>query len=185
MTYCPQCGYAIREGVTICPACGVKVVTAPEEIAVEPEIAEDLTEAVDTEIKTEETATVSEILDEAAVSDTPAPIPEPIVSEEAQEDTTVKTGYGDNALPLGKYAPVSTGVFLINQVLYMIPVLGLLFAIIIACSTKKLNCRRHALSWITLHIIFLVLVGGIFGISYTFGLPVVVASITDWLKALL
>ena len=27
MTYCPQCGYAIREGVTICPACGVKVVT--------------------------------------------------------------------------------------------------------------------------------------------------------------
>lgn len=179
MTYCPQCGYAIREGVTICPACGVKVVTAPEEVTTEAEIEKDVPE---TEVSS---ATVSEIIDEAAVSDTPAPIPEPIVSEAAQEDTTVKTGYGDNTLPLGKYAPVSTGVFLINQVLYMIPVLGLLLAIIIACCTKKLNCRRHALSWITLHIIFLVLVGGVFGISYAFGLSVVVASVTDWLKALL
>ena len=24
MTYCPQCGYAVREGVAICPSCGTK-----------------------------------------------------------------------------------------------------------------------------------------------------------------
>ena len=24
MTYCPQCGYAVRDGVAICPSCGTK-----------------------------------------------------------------------------------------------------------------------------------------------------------------
>lgn len=169
MTCCPQCGYALREGMVICPACGVKT-------------------ASETPPKTEETKkeqTVGSVINEAAIS-SPAqelfPIPEPAPEK---EEAPVKTGYSDNVVPTGKYSLVSTGGYLLNQLLFMVPVLGLVAAIIMACASKKVARRRHALSAVILHLLFILLVGGIVGISYLFGASAVVAAITEWLRALL
>ena len=172
MTYCPQCGYAIREGVAICPSCGTKALygTTPvkEEIK-EESIAQIL-------VKAEEDAPAPEKEQEVF------PIPEPAAQQ--KEDPPVKTSYSDNVLPTGRYAVLSTGGYLLNQLVFMIPVIGLIAAIIMACASKKTNRRRHALSAVILHIIFLVLAGGIAGISAVFGYSAVVAAITEWLKVI-
>lgn len=170
MTYCPQCGYALREGTVICPSCGVK----------------SARESVPAAEETKKEQPTAEVVKDTAAN-TPGegemfPIPEP-VSE--KEDTPVKTGYGDNAVPTGKYALVSTGGYLLNQLLFTVPVLGLAAAIIMACASKKVARRRHALSAVILHLLFLLLVGGIAGISAVFGSSAVVAAITEWLRALL
>ena len=174
MTYCPQCGYAVRDGVAICPSCGTKTLygnTPVKEETKEESIAQILVKAeTDTPSPAENT------------EKTVFPIPEP--AAEQKEDTPVKTAYGDNVLPTGRYAPVSAGGYLLNQLLFMIPVFGLIAAIIMACASKKLNRRRHALSAVILHIIFLVLVGGVGGISAVFGFSAVTAAITEWIKAL-
>ena len=170
MTYCPQCGYAVREGVAICPSCGTKTLYG--------------TTPVKEEIKEE---SVAQILVEAE-KDIPAPekvqevfpIPEPVAQQ--REEIPVKTSYGDNLLPTGRYAVLSTGGYLLNQLVFMIPVFGLIAAIIMACASKKTNRRRHALSAVILHIIFLVLAGGIVGVSAVFGYSAVDAAITEWLK---
>lgn len=172
MTYCPQCGYALREGVAICPSCGTKTLceTIPtKEEKKEESIAQILTEA--------------ESAPGSAPEQTEAfPIPAPA---EEKEQAPVKTSYGDNVLPTGRYAVLSTGGYLLNQLVFMIPVIGFIIAIIMACASKKVNRRRHALSAVILHIIFLVLVGGIAGISAVFGYSAVVAAITEWLKMLI
>lgn len=173
MTYCPQCGYAVREGVAICPSCGTKTlygnVPVKEEIK-EESVARILAEAEKEPCAPEETAQQA------------FPIPEP-VAQTAQE-APVKTSYGDNILPTGRYSLLSTGGYLLNQLLFMIPVIGLIAAIIMACASKKLNRRRHALSAVIIHILFLVLVGGLIGISAVFGFSAVTAAITEWIKAL-
>ena len=171
MTYCPQCGYALREGVVICPSCGTKtlceILTVKEEKK-EESIAQILTEA--------ESAPLS-----ASAQAEAFPIPAPA---EEKEQAPVKTSYSDNVLPTGRYAVLSTGGYLINQLLFMVPVIGFIIAIIMACASKKVNRRRHALSAVILHIIFLVLAGGIVGISAVFGYSAVVAAITEWLKVI-
>lgn len=169
MTYCPQCGYALREGTVICPACGVR--TAAEEKTAAEEIKEE--------------KTVAEVISDASAEpkrEEAFPIPEPIAEK---EDAPVKTGYGDNNVPTGRYALLSTGGYLLNQLLFMVPGVGLLFAIIMACASKKLARRRHALSAVILQLLFILLVVGIVGISSLFGTSAVVAAITEWLRALL
>ncbi len=169
MTYCPQCGYALREGTVICPACGIK--TAAEEVPAREEIKEEQTVAE--AIKTAATPSPAEEM---------FPIPEPA---HEKEETPVKTGYGDNNVPTGKYALISTGGYLLNQLLFSLPVLGLVFAVIMACASKKVARRRHALSAVILQTLFILLVGGIVGISALFGSSAVVAAITEWLRAIL
>lgn len=137
MTYCPQCGYALRDGMPVCPACGVK--TALQTAKDEP--VKPLTEITDTLATAQEnTAETSEVF----------PIPEP-VSEKAP--SPVKTRYSDNTPPMGKYAPLSAGGYLINQILFMLPGIGFIIAIIMACASRRINRRRHALSAVILHII--------------------------------
>lgn len=173
MTYCPQCGYALREGTVICPACGVK--TAGEEIPVKEEIKEEI----------KEEKTVADVIRDVSAEPEKGeafPIPEPLAEK---EDAPVKTGYGDNNVPTGKYALLSTGGYLLNQLLFMVPGVGLLFAIIMACASKKVARRRHALSAVILHLLFVLLAAGIVGISSLFGTSAVVAAVTEWLRELL
>lgn len=157
MTYCPQCGYALREGVLICPSCGIKTVESfgkkqeqtvqsPAQTAVYPKITAD--------------APISDILkqaeEEKLVPEEEFPIPEPLAEREV---APVKTSYGDNVLPTGKYALLSTWGYLINQILFLIPGIGFIAAIIMACAAKKVNRRRHALSVVILYIIGILLAG--------------------------
>lgn len=175
MTYCPQCGYAVREGVAICPSCGTK--TLYGDTPIKEEIKEESVAQVLAEAEKDIPSPAAETEKEKEAF----PIPEPVSQK---EDVPVKTSYGDNILPTGRYALVSTGGYLLNQLVFMIPVFGLIAAIIMACASKKLNRRRHALSAVILHIIFLVLVGGVVGISAVFGFSAVTAAITEWIKAL-
>ncbi len=173
MTYCPQCGYAIREGVAICPSCGTKALygaTPVKEEIKEESISQIL-------VKEEKAVPAPEKAQEVF------PIPQP--SAQPKEEIPVKTSYGDNLLPTGRYAVLSTGGYLLNQLLFMIPVIGLIAAIIMACASKKTNRRRHALSAVILHIIFLVLAGGIVGVSAVFGYSAVVAAITEWFEMMI
>lgn len=155
MTYCPQCGYALRDGMLICPSCGVKTV---ESYGKKTEDATVFTPAEKSVPKPEREAdtTISAIQKETE-KDLPEeefPIPEPLAEKEV---TPVKTGYGDNELPTGKYALLSTGGYLLNQILFLLPGVGFIIAIIMACTAKKVNRRRHALSAVILHIICIVL----------------------------
>ncbi len=149
----------------------------------------------------EEVASTAEEIKEAAeqISDTPAeapvqedvkpdeeevcPIPEP--SLRPKEETPVKTGYGDNILPTGKYAIISTGGYLLNQLLFLLPVIGLIGAIIMAICARNVNRRRHALSAIILHVLGLMLLAGLVGISMLFGADAVMASVKEWLEAII
>ncbi len=170
MTYCPQCGYALRDGVLICPACGVKTVESYGKKAEEkPASYPNAFSAPTPELKAD--APVSYMLKEAELKkDIPEeafPIPEPLAEKET---SPVKTGYGDNLLPTGKYALLSTGGYLLNQILFMIPGIGFIIALIMACAAKKVNRRRHALSVVILYVIGIILVAAGIGAVILLGI---------------
>lgn len=162
MTYCPQCGYALRGGVLICPACGVKTVESYGKKAEENTVVSVAPSAPAP--KFEADAPISAILKETekekVLPEEAFPIPEPLAKK---EQTPVKTGYGDNILPTGKYALLSTGGYLLNQILFLLPGIGFIIAIIMACAAKKVNRRRHALAAVILHIVCIVLVAAAVG----------------------
>jgi len=170
MTYCPQCGYALRDGMLICPACGVKTVESYGRKSDEkPASYPNAFSAPRPELKPD--APISQILKETELKkDIPEeefPIPEPLAEK---EQTPVKTGYGDNVLPTGKYALLSTGGFLLNQILFLLPGIGFIIAVIMACAAKKVNRRRHALSAIILYIIGIILVAAGIGAVILLGI---------------
>lgn len=150
MTYCPQCGYALRGGVLICPACGTKTV---ENIGNKAEEAKTFVPQPPV-LKAEVSQAAPQEDPENSVTEDAFPIPEPLAEKES---APIKTGYGDNILPTGKYALLSTGGYLLNQILFMLPGIGFIIAIIMACAAKKVNRRRHALSAVILHIICIII----------------------------
>lgn len=164
MTYCAQCGYALRDGMLICPSCGVNTgFTAETQPPVDDESAPVTDQTPDSQPVLQEQPPI-------------IPIPEP---QQQTQSSDIKTAYGDNLLPTGKYALLTTGGYFLNQILFMIPVIGFFVSAIMCMASKKVNRRRHAASALIIHIILFILC-----CAATAGAIYLSVAVADYIKEL-
>lgn len=142
MSYCTQCGYALRGDAVFCPACGIRLPEpepTPDNHGV---FADTCSVCEESQVPGEAAEAAPEAVPEDLfVPQKKEPIPAPLAP---RPDTPVITGYSDNALPRGSYAVLGTGGFFLNRLLFLIPVVGLISAILMACFSRNANRRNDA-----------------------------------------
>ncbi len=167
---CSNCGAELKEGVAFCGECGTSVAAAAAVEAAADEVAASVAP---------EAVPEAEVVAEPAPAPASAPAPAPVVKN--QDVVVGKFGYKGPK----KYRPITAWGFFGLDLLYSIPVIGLIFLIIFTFSKGNINRRSHARSkWcgviIALAIIIVALIVGlIFG-----KLPVVWEAVVDFIASL-
>ena len=144
---CSNCGAEMPDESLFCTNCGTRLPEQPTPVNNDPKTT------------TDDVFGVAPAAPGAEYTKQPEPeaVPEP-----APSPMPYTTSYGGPApLPYADPAEtkvVSTAAFFWLSFLYCIPVIGLIAAIVLACSAKNLNIRHHASAWLVSLLVGIVIV---------------------------